>query len=298
MPTPTEYKAFIFVAGVKVDYWKCRLCSTEIKCKRGAGYTNLKTHANKHTDAVELINAAKAAKREKRIETLGATVSNLLGATFSIDQKDINIHGWIEGIVMANLPFTFVENEWARKYLSLQNISRNTIKKYMEGLLYTVERKLANVLPNTFGVIIDGWTESGTHFLAIFATFVDILGRPNQYLLACSPFGDETSQKAPAVVQFIIDTVFVYEKDVACIGFLVSDNTEVNPCIARLLGVPFIGCMSHRLALAVGSYLESADAINDRDVVGINRIFDYENFAYLNAFINDDGNDLICAADV
>jgi hypothetical protein len=36
----------------------------------------------------------------------------------------------------------------------------------------------------------------------------------------------------------------------------------------------------------------------DRDVVGINRIFDYENFAYLNAFINDDGNDLICAADV
>jgi hypothetical protein len=33
-------------------------------------------------------------------------------------------------------------------------------------------------------------------------------------------------------------------------------------------------------------------------VVGINRIFDYENFAYLNAFINDDGNDLICAADV
>jgi hypothetical protein len=33
----------------------------------------------------------------------------------------------------------------------------------------------------------------------------------------------------------------------------------------------------------------------DRDVVGINRIFDYENF---DAFINDDGNDLICAADV
>jgi hypothetical protein len=24
----------------------------------------------------------------------------------------------------------------------------------------------------------------------------------------------------------------------------------------------------------------------------------YENFTYLNAFINDDGNDLICAADV
>jgi hypothetical protein len=36
----------------------------------------------------------------------------------------------------------------------------------------------------------------------------------------------------------------------------------------------------------------------DRDVVGVNRIFDYENFTYLNAFINDDGNDLICAADV
>jgi hypothetical protein len=31
----------------------------------------------------------------------------------------------------------------------------------------------------------------------------------------------------------------------------------------------------------------------DRNVVGMNRIFDYENFTYLNAFINDDGFILI-----
>jgi hypothetical protein len=36
----------------------------------------------------------------------------------------------------------------------------------------------------------------------------------------------------------------------------------------------------------------------DRNVIGINKIFDYQNFTYLNAFINDDGIGLICAADV
>lgn len=90
---------------------------------------------------------------------------------------------------MANLPFKFVEIEWARKYVSLQN----TLKKYMGASLRKVEEKLANILPTSFGIVIDGWTDGGTHFLAIYASFVDTLSEQvKQYLLACSPMGDET----------------------------------------------------------------------------------------------------------
>lgn len=60
-------------------------------------------------------------------------------------------------------------------------------------------------------------------------------------------------------MEFIEDTLSIYEKSLECISFMVSDNTELNPCISRILSVPFIGCMSHRLALSVNSYLESAD---------------------------------------
>lgn len=69
--------------------------------------------------------------------------------------------------------------------------------------------------------------------------------------------GDETSQNA--TVEFIEDTLSVYGKSLNCMSFMVSENTELNPCIARLLSVPLIGYMSHRLALSVNSYLESAD---------------------------------------
>ena len=33
---------------------------------------------------------------------------------------------------------------------------------------------MAKILPKTFGIVIDGWTESGTHFVAIYASFVDL----------------------------------------------------------------------------------------------------------------------------
>ena len=76
---------------------------------------------------------------------------------------------------MANLPFRFVESERARKYVSLQNTCANTLKKYMKALLRNVDLKLAKNLPNTFGIVIDGLSEGGTYFLAIFASFFGYL---------------------------------------------------------------------------------------------------------------------------
>ncbi len=81
---PMDYKTHLF---------------DEIKDK--TGYTNLKTHAIGHDNVNEILESAKNNEKENRIAALGVSVQ--------VDQKDIGICGWIEGIVFANQPFMFVE---------------------------------------------------------------------------------------------------------------------------------------------------------------------------------------------
>jgi hypothetical protein len=43
--------------------------------------------------------------------------------------------------------------------------------------------------------------------------------------------------------------------------YLVADNAAVNTCLADLLGIPMIGCASHRFNLACNKYLESSEVV-------------------------------------
>ncbi|EGZ12810.1 hypothetical protein PHYSODRAFT_511059 [Phytophthora sojae] len=52
-----------------------------------------------------------------------------------------------------------------------------------------------------------------------------------------------------------------FGKSISGCLFLVGDNCGVNKRLANLLGVPLIGCASHRLNLAVRDYLEPHDSI-------------------------------------
>ena len=81
----------------------------------------------------------------------------------------------------------------------------------MDLLTIHVEEKiLQKKLPSHFGIIFDGWTESATHFVAVFASFINKKGQLCQYLLVCSPMGDETSQSADTFIDFLIDTLELY----------------------------------------------------------------------------------------
>jgi predicted protein tyrosine phosphatase len=75
-------------------------------------------------------------------------------------------------------------------------------------------------------------------------------------LLSASPMYDQESYTAATHAAFITDTlVNIYGKPSTCIQYLVADNTETMPATARKLNVPFIGCASHRLNLAVTKYV-------------------------------------------
>ena len=66
---------------------------------------------------------------------------------------------------------------------------------------------------------------------------------------------DETNYGAQAQADFIVDVLEALNRNKNCILFIVGDNTNTNPATANLLGVPFIGCASHRFNLAVQEYL-------------------------------------------
>jgi hypothetical protein len=68
------------------------------------------------------------------------------------------------------------------------------------------------------------------------------------------PF-DEENYDAPSHKSFIVDVLDLFKKNTENVLFLVGDNAPVNTRLSDLLGIPFIGCASHRFNLACKRYL-------------------------------------------
>jgi hypothetical protein len=81
-----------------------------------------------------------------------------------------------------------------------------------------------------------------------------------QRLLAISPMEDGLT--ADAHIEYLEAILDVYDKRLSMIKFLVADNCSTNKSIATKLGVPLVGCASHRFNLAVTRVIsESEDLI-------------------------------------
>ena len=65
-------------------------------------------------------------------------------------------------------------------------------------------------------------------------------------------------------MSFIEYTLNIFRKTTAQITLLVADNENLNKAVARMLGVPVIGCYSHRLHLAVSKFLEPQEHVLDK----------------------------------
>jgi len=115
--------------------------------------------------------------------------------------------------------------------------------------------KISDLLPNKFGLIFDGWTESNKHFLAIYAAMP--CNAP--ILLSFSPFEDEENHKAESYIHSWNSTLNLYKKAADNVAFLVGDNCSVNIKAATLYGTPIIGCAAHRFNLAVESLFKSVE---------------------------------------
>jgi len=90
-----------------------------------------------------------------------------------IDEETRNIFRWCEWTVMDRLPLSFVERKMTRMNAVLSPISKKTLKTYLMRVFEFTEVRVAEEQTPTFGIVLDGSTFSGRHFIAIFAVFND-----------------------------------------------------------------------------------------------------------------------------
>ncbi|KAG2997275.1 hypothetical protein PC121_g20074 [Phytophthora cactorum] len=129
-------------------------------CKSAHGYTNLISHLRTYHPTY-LEDAHKAAKDRNALR---------LGV---IDEETRTIFRWCKWVVVDRLPLSFVERKMTRKNASLPTISEKTLKLYLMRIFESAEGRVAEELPLSFGIVLDGCTFNGRHFITIFAVFND-----------------------------------------------------------------------------------------------------------------------------
>lgn len=245
---PPEIKFFFKInpsgcleTGVKkILRFDCSMCSASRKLTLGTGWTNLTQHlTQQHPDWKTMWDDGKGDKSK---------------LTNYFCTKSSRVLGWLGMIVELGLSFNFVTYNTARRNVKHAPICKNTLIKYAEKICEIVEKKISTVLSDAFGLILDGWTEQGVHFVALFARFIPKSSKTEkveEVLLACSPLYHEGDLSAESHKEFVIRTLRLYEKGLENILFVTGDNASVNLLLADLLEVKFIGCYSHKLALAM-----------------------------------------------
>jgi hypothetical protein len=139
--------------------------------------------------------------------------------------------------------------------------------------LKEVKTSIYEELPEKFGIIFDGWSCDGEHYIAIFATWVNSSGGVCERLLACgvqdlpeNPVDAENfGFTAEDIGDYFADILSSFNCSFEAIEFICGDNASVNGRLATLIQdwllrekqitrtLPLVGCASHRLNLAVQS---------------------------------------------
>jgi len=197
---------------------------------------------------------------------------------------------WIDLIVMDNLPLNSVKNSRLKRFCKHKvNIGIQKLKETILQLVMLVERRIgADMREAKMGQILhDGWTKCRIHCIGLMASFTkehfEIVNcqkvkrtRTQIVLLAVSPMHGPPSEEGDAPEETIefsakrhkefIHSTFCYfdvvsQEWILCQG---TDNTSVNRKLARLLKVPQVGCLNHRLALDVNDMINATPSLKDQ----------------------------------
>ena len=249
--------------GFRITHYYCAyLCLKKLF----AGHSNLANHARtRHSEEVKskLNDALKGPTR--------GALGNWITVTKVVSPEAKNMFCWIEWIIMADLPVTIVENELYKKRSNLESTTYKTVTKHMENLLRLIKENIKRGLPPTFGILFDGWSCDGEHYIGIFATWVRDDGYVVKRLIACGVQDlPETVEAAASfgftaddIGDYLFDVLASYDRDFSSLEFLTGDNAYVNGALCTKIEawiyrnksirriVPLVGCASHKLNLAV-----------------------------------------------
>jgi len=174
---------------------------------------------------------------------------------FTPSETQINNYKWIRWVVMGGHTFSFVDDTMVRKNCNLKPICSKTLKANIKRIKEYLVKLIANQLPDRFAIIFDGWSDGlGGHYVGIFARCM-IKAEIKNYLLCMRPFLDRASYKASDYAMLILHVLTQYTKNIDNVVCIIADNCTTNVKAARILGVPLVGCASHRLALFIKNYI-------------------------------------------
>jgi hypothetical protein len=145
-----------------------------------------------------------------------------------------------------------------------------------------VLEEIKKEIPESFGVVFDGWSCDSEHYIGIFATWVNKSGGVIERLLSCSvqdvPNDDDEAEQFGFTAEDIGDVFFdvmeKYNRSWEAIEFICGDNASVNRRLANLIEnalrdqgirrrVPLIGCDNHKLNLGVETLYAAGTIYHD-----------------------------------
>jgi hAT family C-terminal dimerisation region len=270
------------VAGTELHRWKCS-CGTVRKQDIKVGFANLMSHIKqKHPNYLEVFHVARQEDIHSETSSLITAVSAgpsslsvISGQTtldYMFDTRSTNVFKWLEWIIMDEHELAFCEKDLTRGNANLEPISVKTLKKYLFKVVNAVEKKIsakAMALATSYALVFDGWSEASKHFIGMYIVYPakEVDADPVLHLLAFAPLHDETNFTAENHANFIKATLNWYSLSADRLFCLIGDNCSTNKATANRLGVPLLGCRSHRFNLSVEQYLRKFPAA-ESELVG------------------------------
>lgn len=113
----------------------------------------------------------------------------------------------------------------------------------------------------SYALVLDGWLEASKHFIVgkyIVYPAKEVDADPVLHLLAFAPLHeDETNFTVENHANFIKATLNWYSLSADRLFCSIGDNYSASKATAKQLGVPLLGCRSHRFIILVEQYLRT-----------------------------------------
>ncbi len=223
--------------------WQCKKCN-KVKLKNGR-WTNLLNHLR------SCVGSDFKTEYRQAQKSIGSIIN---GYFLKLSTAETEMYDWIELLVMNNFPLTFVDCPLVRSQSKLRSVCSKTVHKHIFALVEVVRETIKSKLSGRkFVVMFDGWTEGMEHYIGLNISYnmhCKETGKqvPSHSLLSIRPLLAEeiVGMTATDHLRHISKVMSSYgraSEDKLC---LVGDNCAVNKKMALDLGVPILGCASHK----------------------------------------------------
>jgi len=173
-----------------------------------------------------------------------------------VSKRDSDLHKWMRWLVLTNQPLSSVDSNETRGVMTMEKVSSKSLKNLMSGVHQFCLDEMRDKVPDKFCLVFDGWSCGSTHYIATVISYVGHNNKPLEEFLTLSPLCDGTDMSAKQHQEDLRIALSRIDKTFRNVVALIGDNCSVNKKLARDIGIPLVGCASHRFNLAVSAFLD------------------------------------------